>query len=230
MEYNIEEGFAWIAGHQTAGRGQRGNTWSGKPNENLLVSYLLKPSFQLLENQFYLSKAIACGILFGLQEWAKITIGETLPLYIKWPNDIYLDNQKLGGILIENNIQSSKWAFSIVGIGLNINQMEFEDLRAISIKKWIKTPFRFEIEEIYQYISIGIEKYYQLFMIKSFDGIDVEYHKNLLRFQEWHIYCAENINFYGKIIQVNPQGLLLLERENEIKTYDLKEIVFIFPK
>lgn len=229
LEYPLEEGFAWIAGHQTAGRGQRGNTWTAKPNENLLVSYLLKPTSQLLENQFYLSKAVACGILSGLQEWSRTSNGETLPLHIKWPNDIYLDTQKIGGILIENNIQSGKWAFSIVGLGLNINQLEFEDIRAISLKKYTKNPFRYEIEEIYEFISKGIEKFYLLFMDNSFELIDLEYHKNLLRFQEWHTYCDENSNFNGKIIQVNPQGLLLVERENGTKTYDLKEIIFIFP-
>lgn len=225
----MEEGFAWIAGHQTAGRGQRGNTWKAQPNENLLVSYLLKPSFQLLENQFYLSKAIACGILTGLQDWSNNSLGESLPLHIKWPNDIYLDNQKLGGILIENNIQSGKWAFSIVGLGLNINQMDFDDLRAISIKKYIGTPFRFEIEEIYQFVSLGIEKYYQLFISQSFEKIDLSYHRNLLRYQEWNSYRDESSEFIGKIVQINQQGFLLMERENGIKTYDLKEIIFIFP-
>ena len=229
LENNLEEGFAWIAGHQTAGRGQRGNTWAAEPNENLLVSYLLKPTFQLLENQFYLSKAIACGILTGLQDWSKNTLGEELPLCIKWPNDIYLDNQKIGGILIENNVQSGKWAFSSAGIGLNINQMDFEDIRANSLKKWIKSPFRYEVEEIYHFISTGIEKYYQLFQSNAFAVIDLTYHKNLLRIQEWHSYKDENEVFEGKIIQVNPQGLLLMEKETEVKTYDLKEIIFIFP-
>ncbi|MHA8067048.1 biotin--[acetyl-CoA-carboxylase] ligase [Aquirufa sp. ROCK2-A2] len=227
-ENTLEEGFAWIAGHQTSGRGQRGNTWEAKPGENLLVSYLLKPKAHLLENQFYLSKAVALGIIYGLQEWAKSSLGETIPLQIKWPNDIYLDNHKIGGVLIENNFQAGKWTFSIVGIGLNINQMEFPDLRANSLKKWIQNPFLINIEEIYQSISIGIEKYYSLFLAQSFEIIDLEYHRNLLRYQEWSTFEEKNIPFLGKIVQVNHQGLLLMQKESGIQTYDLKEIIFIF--
>ncbi len=226
---NFKEGFAWIAGHQTSGRGQRGNTWEARLGENLLVSYLLKPPTELLDKQFFLSKSIAIGIIHGLQNWSQINLGEKLPLNVKWPNDIYLDNQKIGGILIENNLQAGKWSFSIVGIGLNINQMEFPDIRANSLKKWVQNPFLFDIEEIYLHISAGIEKYYTHFTKKSFDLIDNEYHTNLLRFQEWGIYKDQNTEFKGKIIQVNQQGLLFLETENGINSYDLKEIIFIFP-
>ncbi len=227
---DLEEGFAWIAGHQTSGRGQRGNTWEARPGENLLVSYLLKPPSKLLDRQFFLSKSIALGIIDGLQKWSRVHTGENMPLKIKWPNDIYLDNYKIGGILIENNLQAAKWSFSIVGLGLNVNQMEFADLRANSLKKWVQNPFLFEIEEIYQFISFGIEKYYKNFTDESFDFIDLEYHKNLMRFQEWGVYKVSEKEFMGKIIQVNPQGFLLMETEIGLKSYDLKEIIFIFPE
>jgi BirA family biotin operon repressor/biotin-[acetyl-CoA-carboxylase] ligase len=82
LEYQLPDGFAWIAGHQTEGKGQRGNKWLAQPNENLLVSYLLKPNDQQAIHQFYLSKAISIGILEGLQKWAKNTLLEELPIKI----------------------------------------------------------------------------------------------------------------------------------------------------
>ena len=225
---DINEGFAWIAGHQTAGKGQRGNQWHAEPNQNLLVSYLLKPAHDLLASQFYLSKAIANGILIGLQQWATNTMGEQLPLKIKWPNDIYLDGKKLGGILIESNFQSGKWAFSIIGIGLNINQLNFEGLRATSLRQWTQNPQAIDISEIYNYLSSGIENQYEEFTNKAFWAIDESYHTKLFRRGEWHTFEDKNGQFEGKIVQVNEQGLIEIEQNHGAEFYDIKELSFIF--
>ena len=228
LEYQLPDGFAWIAGHQTEGKGQRGNKWLAQPNENLLVSYLLKPQDQQASNQFYLSKAISIGILEGLQKWAKNTLLEKLPLKIKWPNDLYLEEQKIAGILIENNFQAGKWNFSIVGIGININQTEFENLRASSLKKWTKSPTKIDIRDIFNAISVEIENYYQLFLSNNFEQIDKVYHQNLFRMQTKALFEDETGVFSAKIIRINPNGHLVLEKSNEIKVYDLKELSFIF--
>jgi BirA family biotin operon repressor/biotin-[acetyl-CoA-carboxylase] ligase len=228
LEYQLPEGFAWIAGHQTAGKGQRGNQWLAQPNENLLVSYLLKPHNQQAINQFYLSKAISIGILEGLQKWAKNTLLEALPIKIKWPNDLYLEEQKIAGILIENNFQAGKWNFSIVGIGININQTEFENLRASSLKKWTQSPIKIDIRDIFNAISVEIEHYYQLFQSNNFEVIDQVYHQNLFRIESKALFEDGTGVFSGKILRVNANGHLVLEKSNEIKVYDLKELSFIF--
>ena len=225
---DIEEGFAWIAGHQTAGKGQRGNQWYAQPNQNLLVSFLLKPNHELLQAQFYLSKAIANGILIGLQQWASGNLGERLPLEIKWPNDIYLDGKKLGGILIESNFQAGKWAFSIVGIGLNINQLDFEGLRATSLRQWTQNPQTIDIADIYNHIAHGIENQYEAFTGKAYTSIDSTYHETLFRKEAWHSYEDKNGIFEGKIVRVNEQGLVEIERNLGTESYDIKELSFIF--
>jgi BirA family biotin operon repressor/biotin-[acetyl-CoA-carboxylase] ligase len=225
----VPEGYAWIAGQQTAGKGQRGNKWLAQANQNLLVSYLLKPDPSLLYAQFYLSKCIANGILEGLQAWAHQSLGsDRLPLEIKWPNDIYLDGKKLGGILIESNFQSGQWAFSIVGIGLNINQLDFDGLRATSLRKWTKNPQAFDICEIYAHVSQGIENQYDAFSNKDFQGIDKIYHESMYRKGTWHFYEDKNGIFEGKIVQVNEQGLIEIEKNLGFNFYDIKELSFIF--
>mgnify|MGYP000308271967 CR=1 FL=1 len=226
---DIVEGFAWIAGHQTAGKGQRGNQWHAQPNQNLLVSFLLKPNHELLQAQFYLSKAIANGILMGLQQWASDTLGERLPLEIKWPNDIYLDGIKMGGILIENNFQAGQWSFAIIGIGLNINQKQFENIRGTSLRSYLQLNQEIPLEEIYKHISQGIEESYVLFLKRQFSTIDEIYHERLFRRGLWALYESENEKFEGKILGVNEQGLLEIEKEFTVESYDLKEISFIFP-
>ena len=228
LESPIPEGFAWVAGHQSAGRGQRGNTWQAEPDQNLLLSFLLKPSHSLLEHQFYMSKAVALGILNGLQDWATENYGERLPLAIKWPNDLYLDGKKLGGILIENNFQSGQWTFSIVGIGLNINQTNFTDLRACSLKSWMKSPQSFDLHDIYKHICLGLEKEYEYFLEQKFHLLDEAYHQKLFRFQEWHTYQDNQQEFIGKILRVNAQGLLIMEKPGGEQAYEIKELSFIF--
>lgn len=226
---DLPEGFAWIAGHQTAGRGQRGNTWDAEPNQNLTLSYLLRPPHHLIEKQFYLSKAIANGILAGLEAWSRATQGENFNFEIKWPNDIYLDGIKMGGILIENNFQAGQWSFSIIGIGLNINQKQFENIRGTSLRSYLQLNQEIPLEEIYNYISQGIEESYDLFIKKQFSTIDAIYHERLFRRAQWALYEAANEKFEGKIIGVNEQGLLEIEKEFTVESYDLKEISFIFP-
>ena len=226
---DLPEGFAWIAGHQTAGRGQRGNTWNTEPNQNLTLSYLLRPPHHLIEKQFYLSKAIANGILAGLEAWSRATQGENFNFEIKWPNDIYLDGIKMGGILIENNFQARQWSFSIIGIGLNINQKQFEHIRGTSLRAYLQLTQEIPLTEIYSYISQGIEESYDLFIKKQFSTIDDIYHERLFRRAQWALYKAANEMFEGKIIGVNEQGLLEIEKEFTVESYDLKEISFIFP-
>ena len=228
LSLDLPEGFAWVAGHQTAGKGQRGNQWFAEPNQNLLVSYLFKPPHGLLSNQFYLSKCVAMGVISGIQNWSKQHIGHPLPTSIKWPNDIYVDEHKLGGILIESNFQSGKWAFSIVGIGLNINQTAFDGLRATSLRQWTPTQNTINISEVFKHICIALEESYELFTDQHFEEIDKVYHNQLFRRQEWHTFQDESGFFKGKIKEVDAQGLIQIETEGQIKGYDIKELNFIF--
>jgi len=229
LKEDFPEGYAWIAGHQTDGRGQRGNTWNTEPNQNLTLSYLLRPPHHLVEKQFFLSKAVANGILAGLEAWSRATQGENFNFEIKWPNDIYLDGVKMGGILIENNFKAGQWSFSIIGIGLNVNQKQFEHIRGTSIRAYLQLTQEIPLTEIYSYISQGIEESYALFKNEQFGKIDEIYHDRLFRRAKWAIYEADNEKFEGKIIGVNEQGLLEIEKEFTVESYDLKEISFIFP-
>jgi BirA family biotin operon repressor/biotin-[acetyl-CoA-carboxylase] ligase len=111
----IPEGtIVWVL-NQTKGRGQGNKKWHSNPNENLTFSVLLKPSFLPMEKQFVLSKMVAVAV-------AKVVSSFCSDTFIKWPNDIYVKNNKIAGILIENSIQGQKMYHSVVGIGININQ------------------------------------------------------------------------------------------------------------
>ena len=115
---NLVEGTVVITDDQTAGRGQRGTRWVTSPGENLTFSLVLRPAFLAASEQFLLSQAIALGVLRFVSDFAN-------QAQIKWPNDLFVNQMKLGGILIENAWQGSRMSHAIVGIGLNINQVEF---------------------------------------------------------------------------------------------------------
>lgn len=117
---NPIDGTVISAGYQSNGHGQFDRKWASLPNENLLLSVILYPNFIRAEHQFYLSISIALGILDYLKNY-------NVNSKIKWPNDIYVDNYKISGILIKNAIQGSNLSHSIVGIGINLNQMTFDE-------------------------------------------------------------------------------------------------------
>lgn len=112
-------GEAWFARMQTAGKGQRGKTWESEPDENLLMSVVIRPPDCLTSHPFYLSAMVSVVCSRFISEIAY------MPCRIKWPNDLYFNDRKAGGILIENNIRGNSWRWSVIGIGINVNQSGF---------------------------------------------------------------------------------------------------------
>ena len=115
-----KHGMSWFAEVQTAGKGQRGKTWKGAPKENIALSIALQPKKLYSGHKFALSMAIA---LASFDLFSTYAPDETK---IKWPNDLYWRDRKAGGILIENVFQGNNWKWAVAGIGININQSEFD--------------------------------------------------------------------------------------------------------
>lgn len=114
-------GAAFFAHHQTAGKGQRGKTWSDEAGNNIALSVIIDPSFLFLSNQFPLSVMVAAGCYDFFSKYA----GDETS--IKWPNDLYWRDRKAGGILIENQVRGNKWQGAVAGMGININQASFSE-------------------------------------------------------------------------------------------------------
>src|SRR5690606_30509010 len=130
-----------MAYEQTKGRGQRSASWSSNPNENLLFSLLLMPADLAVGKMFYLSKITALSVLSFMDNMAVYNAS------IKWPNDIYVDGQKIAGILIENNLNSNKLASTVIGVGINVNQCVFEEtLKATSMQ--LQTAEKYDLQSL----------------------------------------------------------------------------------
>lgn len=212
-----------MAEKQLEGRGQRGTVWESKPGENLTFSVVVpNPKFSP-SHQFLLSTSIATSIVNSLANF------ELPKLKVKWPNDIMSANSKIGGILIENVITEGKVVASIIGIGLNVNQTDFEGLpQAGSMKS--ATGRSFDSQEVLQQVLKDLEETLFETGDKKAEIILKDYKKHLFRKQIPSTFqLPDGTYFSGMIVDVLLNGKLLVKTEDDLlKEYDLKEIKLCF--
>ena len=214
------DGTAIIAYAQSHGRGQIGNTWFSEPGKNLTLSIILYPHFLKASEQFTLTQAVALAIADS--------VGKILykPVKIKWPNDIYCMEKKLAGILVENTIAGQNLTDSVVGIGLNVNQTNFNGLlTATSLQSLMGMELR--LEEVRDHLFAHLEKRYLQMKNGHRDILNNDYHAALYRRNEWHTYKGATGNFEGKIVGVNGYGQLQVETASGVKTFNNKEIEWV---
>ncbi len=226
--------------HQTAGRGQAGNTWESKEGQNLLFSLRLKPNLHPSQ-------------LFQLTQWVSVVLVEVISsilkkdtqLTIKWPNDIYYGEKKLCGILIETAFAGSRIDYSVIGVGLNVNQTQFSEKipNPISLKQI--TGETYDLHALMQDI-------YDAFMAKQDllynpEQLQAAYLSHLFRCEGWHPYLRREVStlptqpaflpttesysydmFLARFVAVHPDGCLELEHKNGAhETFHFKEIRYV---
>lgn len=211
---------------QQNGRGQRGNTWDSEPNKNATLSYILYPTFLSADKQFLLNKITCLAVSDLMAETLQIS-QKTQTINIKWPNDIYVGNKKIAGILIENTLRENSIKSSVIGIGINVNQTTFKsNINATSLASLTNTSHDLMhcIERLSEFMEA---RYLQLKANKS-ELIDTEYLQKLYQLNEWKNYTSNNEIFEGKIMGVSPYGKLRVQlRSEEVKEFYLQEIGFI---
>lgn len=211
------EGTVIIAHAQQRGKGQYGNTWATAPGQNLTFSIILYPKFVAANRQFLLSQAVALGIREGLEPYLP------QPTYIKWPNDIISSDKKICGVLIENSLQGNKLADSIVGIGINANQADFEGLpHAASLHTL--TGRIFDLDKVLHRVLSCIEGYYLLLLANRDTHIEQAYHKHLYKINQPATFEVNGALLEGIIRGIDESGRLLVESHEGTKPYGLKEI------
>jgi BirA family transcriptional regulator, biotin operon repressor / biotin---[acetyl-CoA-carboxylase] ligase len=220
-ENMVFEGTVIITDNQTAGRGQRGNIWEASTGENLTFSLILKPNFLKASDQFQLNVAVSMGVFDFLNEF----IDENLK--VKWSNDIYYGDNKMGGILIENSLQGYQIGYSIIGIGLNINQTEFTNEKATSLKKITQNPLKYDLSELLKKLLENIEINYLRIKNNQYDSLKIKYLANLYRFQEYHYFRKNGQQFLGQIVGIDETGKLGIESDGNVIYFDFKEMEFV---
>lgn len=209
----VTEGTVIITDNQTAGRGQRGNTWESEAGKNLTFSLILKPTFLHPKDQFKLNMAVSLGLYDYLTS-------QVSDVKIKWPNDMMIDNQKACGMLIESQISGQQMQSSIVGIGLNVNQQSFSLPTPTSVA--IKKGHEFVLNEVLTELLQWIEgRYLQL---RANIDLKDEYVNALYAKGEKRNFKSGEEVFEGVIIGIDSVGLLEVEIGNGKRYFDLKQI------
>lgn len=218
---SLMDGYLIWTMNQTAGRGQRGNSWEAVQGQNLTFSLVLQPKFLQIQEQFMLSMAIS----LALYDFT----AKHLPSHqvkIKWPNDLYVNEQKIAGILIENQIRGSQWTYAIVGIGFNINQATFVHPKATSLG--LLAEREYELAEVLEEMLGFIEARY-LQLRNQTGSLKQSYHQHLYQKDSWHWFrhlkTAVPYEFFGSIQGVNALGhLQVLKEDGQVEAFGFKEI------
>ena len=231
------------AEHQSAGRGQAGNSWESERSQNLLFSLLLTacpvPSDQLFSISEAIALAIRQAIMDEITRHSSFDTRHSSPVTVKWPNDIYVDDRKIAGILIENDLQGSSVSRSIIGCGVNVNQDSFRfptlAPAASNGEKLSPTPVslfqllghtterRFVLERIMEHFM----HHYADLQRGAFDDIHTRYHAALYRSSGLHPFRDADGPFRASIEGVAPTGhLLLRDTDQRLRRYAFKEVSF----
>jgi len=219
-----QAGTCYFAHEQTSGKGQRGKSWSTERGLNIMLSIVLKPDFLKPFQQFQLSASVAVASHGFFKNYANET------LKIKWPNDLYWGNQKLGGILIENIITSKSgggnWDWAVVGIGVNINQTNFAaDLKnPVSLKQI--TNKSFDQVALAKGLCMSIDHFYKMLMAKEANAILEMYNQDLYKKDEMVKLKKSNRIFPAIIKEVTSTGQLVVQHSIE-ERFDFGEIEWL---
>lgn len=218
--------------YQTAGRGQAGNSWESEKGKNLLFSTLLRYEGILATKQWRLSMLVAVAL------WE--TLAKYLPqeqLRIKWPNDIYFGDKKLVGILIENSLVGQYVGYSIAGIGVNVNQTEWQSDAPNPISMKQITGKNYDVEEVMKEWISSMKSW----ETRTTEAIKAMYMRYLYRRNDGTIMWKERLvynqhpsqkgidgTFRAELVGISEQGELILRKENnKEKTYHFKQIRFV---
>lgn len=216
-------GFVVDADFQTAGKGQAANKWESAKGENLLFSLLLEPTKIPAQSQFMLSEIVAIGIADTMRQLLECDI------CIKWPNDIYADDKKLCGILIETVLNGRQMTKAIVGIGLNVNQTTFVSDAPNPISMRQISGKTFDRDMVLRQLTTRILDYYTQFDMAQSAVWQQRYSAALYRRTGTHLFrLPDGKTFYADIECVEPTGHLVLRDENGIlHTFAFKQVQFV---
>ncbi len=207
------------AEYQTIGRGRSTNRWYSDAAKNLLMSWGCHPEFLSVSDQFKLSKAVSLA-LCGLLDDNNIVSS------IKWPNDIYVSGKKIAGILIENQLMGGSIRSSIIGIGLNVNQVEFPPEAGFPVSMKLLTGRDMEVPSLADGLLVKMRAAVDALKSDLF-SLDGAYHSRLYKLGEECLFSVNGNEFSGKIRGVDDSGQLVLESATGIRSYGFHEISMI---
>lgn len=222
---SLRHGAVVAAVSQTEGRGQRGNSWEASPGLNVTMSMLLRPESLPVARSFGLSEAVALAVCDTV---ADTTVGE-IAAVIKWPNDIYVGDRKIAGILIENALNGSMVGRSIVGIGLNVNQPQFVSDAPNPVSLRQLTGRDYSVSDVLETLAANVMRRLRQLEAAGAGALHTEYMSRLWRGEGMHpfVETATGERFEASVHGVAPTGhITLLTASGALRTYAFKEVAW----
>ena len=207
-----------VCDYQTAGRGCGSNSWEAEPGKNLLMSVLMHPKKVSARTQFIITQIVSVALCRTIET----VIGSEHRVTIKWPNDIYVGDKKICGVLIENSIAGRRIKDCIIGIGLNVNQTEFRSDAPNPVSIAQLTGKETDREEV---LNTFLEE-----LSKQCENRNIhhDYLRKMYRRNGMYPFETEGSRFMARVAGVNDDGRLMLEDENGIAhLFRFKEVTFI---
>ena len=218
---DVEHGTVVSAVFQSAGKGHGDASWESEPGKNILASIYLKEPCIPVEKQFYLSKVVSLAISDMLKPLCPGTM-------IKWPNDIYIKDRKIGGILIENTITGRKLMSSVIGIGLNVNQEHFPSIIPAPASVILESGKPADVRILLKLLIKCLRERYDKLCQGEYGDIDRDYLGNLYRYRTESRFQSGKRIFLATITGVRENGELELRtRKGTVKTYSFKEVQYM---
>lgn len=215
------EGTLIVAKEQYSGRGQMGNEWKTESGSNLTLSIILYPDFLEADKQFFLNMAISLGV----KDFCETILNDEVK--IKWPNDIYYHDSKLGGILIENTINGSRISSSVIGIGINVNQKKFDPSLSNPTSLYLISNEEYKLPDLVEQLCSFIEKYYLQLRQQHYNFLDKGYMVSLYRYQQTYEFKKGDQVFKGEINGVTKDGKLLIHSGGKELRFAFKEVEYV---
>lgn len=205
----LHDRTALVADFQTNGRGQASNTWHSSKGENLLASYYLKVDINV-QQHFMLNVVASLAICSVVENYE-------VECKIKWPNDIYVSNKKLAGILIENTLMRDVISESIIGIGLNVNETCFPECLPNPCALHSLVGKKLDVKNIGEALAVQIEDNYKALMSGGGDALFARYLEKLYRINERHCFIVGEKQIMAKIVRVERDGQLILKGDSGLE-------------
>ncbi|MFA7380885.1 MAG: biotin--[acetyl-CoA-carboxylase] ligase [Bacteroidia bacterium] len=217
----VPEGTVIHTQRQSHGRGQAGNLWQSEANNNLTFSLIIYPGNILIREQFFLSMAVSVAIYRVVRRYVS-------NCFVKWPNDIYIGHNKLGGILIENALQGEKIKHSIIGIGLNINQKTFSRELPNPTSLALATGKDTNTADLLQEVLNELDACLLQLRAHNFKALKDEYLAALYRWKQPYLFEINGEREEGIIQGVSDTGELQVLINGEVRQFQFKQIKYLY--
>jgi BirA family transcriptional regulator, biotin operon repressor / biotin---[acetyl-CoA-carboxylase] ligase len=216
----VAEGSVLYTDFQTSGKGRAGNRWESERGKNLLISIIIFPESVKPEDQFIISMSVSLGICDFFDN-------HFMGSKIKWPNDIFINDDKIAGILIENSIIGNVLKSTIVGIGLNINQIEYPSSIPNPVSLRMLTGKEHDTGVCLKNLLACLDNRYRQLLYGNRQQLKDEYLSRLYRLNEWHYYKSKERLFKGMAKGISASGRLKIKEENgPLAEFDFKEVEY----